>query len=72
MLEGFKKADFVSVAIDEWSTAKTQNVDFVIENPLLPIKPYPVSTQIITSANAEGYVHVLLDRLNNIHFIKLI
>ena len=71
MLAEFKKADYVSVAIDEGSTAKVQNLDFNIENPLLPFKPYPVTTKVLTRADAEGYVQIILDGLSSINIYQI-
>ena len=66
MIAEYCKADFISIALDEGTTSKIQNLDFTLENPTLPLKPYPVTTKVMTDITANGYVQKILDGLSEI------
>lgn len=59
----FKKADFVAIAIDEGKVFGSCHVDFNLENPLFGLKPYPFRSEQIDNQTWEGYVTVLLNGL---------
>ena len=63
MMELFSKATFVAVAIDEGSIFGVKSVDFNIENPTLPYKPFPVTSLTMEDQTAAGYVTIIYDAL---------
>ena len=63
MIKEFSKLEYTCVAIDEGKTAGVKNLDFILENPLSNLHPYPAVTEMMESEDAAGYVTHLLNGL---------
>lgn len=69
--ELFSKLPYVGVSCDEGSTRGVHDLDFVLEDPLSALKPYPCFTSVMPKGDAVTYTEHLargLDflRINNI------
>ena len=67
MIKKFKSLVYCSISIDEGKTAGNSNLDFVLENPLSYMSPFPVYTEIMHSFDADGYSQHLFNGLSAIN-----
>lgn len=67
----FSNLQYVGVSIDEGSTRGIKDLDFVLENPLSDLKPYPCFTSVMTSGNATSYTEHLARGLDFLRINKI-
>lgn len=54
MISKFKNLIYCCISIDEGKTAGNSNLDFVIENPLSYLSPFPIYTEVIMICMSES------------------
>ncbi len=54
----------MGVSVDEGSQMKKLILDFILENPLSNLNPYPIFTTIMSSTTAEQYAEHLARGIN--------
>lgn len=59
ILTKFSKIPYVSVAMDEGTTAHNQNLHFVLENPLSNIPSYPYNVVKMKGSNTDCYLDAI-------------
>ena len=64
-MKDFQKLPFCTIAIDEGKDSRDKNLDFIIENPMSRMEPYPYFTLKIENETAEGYLPLLEHWLEN-------
>ena len=67
----FSQLPYVGVSCDEGSTKGIHDLDFVLENPLSDLKPYPCFTTVMKDGKAETYAEHLARGINFIKFNKI-
>lgn len=67
----FSSLAYVGVSIDEGSTRGIKDLDFVLENPLTDLKPYPCFTSVMASGNATSYTEHLARGLDFLRINKI-
>ena len=67
----FSGLAYVGVSVDEGSTRGIKDLDFVLENPISDLKPYPCFTSVMTSGNAVSYTEHLARGLDFLRINKI-
>ena len=70
-IDKFASLKFVGVSVDEGSQMKVHNLDFVLENPLSDVNPYPIFTSVMNGGSAEEYAEHLARGINIIKMAKI-
>ena len=68
----FAKLPFCSVAIDEGKNSREKKLDFVLENPMCAMEPYPYFALTIEDETTNGYLPLLEHDLGNTEWVKKI
>ena len=70
-LSMFSKLAFVGVSIDEGTTRGIHDLDFVLENPLSNLEPYPCFTSVMLNGTATQYTEHLSRGLEYLRISKI-
>ena len=58
-MQDFQKLTFCTIAIDEGKDSREKNLDFIVENPMSRMEPYPYFTIKIEDETTKGYLPLL-------------
>ena len=67
----FRKLPFVGVSCDEGTTRGVHDLDFVLENPLSGLHPYPCFTSVMNGGKAPDYTEHLARGLDFLRIARI-